>query len=187
MDSLDFNKISISKAYNFKNINGKYCHVNYNEIPDNTGKLEFETTGTIAFDVNKSYPKPNLFIYINKDLEEFENSLKKRLTQLVSNNSNYIYGEYLDLSVCSDFYCSPHKTIQKGKKMLDVLKLKIISNENIPPELSRNKVVKLKVHVSGMWFSENSFGPYFNVNEFEILEKEKKSYFLEDPDSEIDL
>jgi hypothetical protein len=182
MDSLDFNKVSISKAYNFKNINGKYCHINYDET-----KLEFEITGTIAFDVNKNYPKPNLFIYLTKEIEEFENSLKKRLTQLVSNNSKYIYGEYLDLAVSSDFYCSPHKTIQKGKKFLDVLKLKIILNENIPEELPRNKLVKMKVHVSGMWFAENSYGPYFNVTNIEVLEKEKKSYFLEDPDSEIDL
>jgi hypothetical protein len=180
MENIDFEKITISKAYNFKNINGKYCHINYLD-----NYLEFDLNAAVAFNVNFNYPKPNLFIYLNKNTTTFNKNIKDTLVKLVEAESRTIFGKNLDSTVLSEFYCDPHKNIQKGKKFLDVLKLKI--NCAGINELFRNTRVNLKVHISGMWFSENSFGPYLNVTEIEVLENLHKSLFIEEPESEIDL
>jgi hypothetical protein len=83
-------------------------------------------------------------------------------------------------------YIDPHKVIQKKKKFVDVLKMKISPKCEFSGDIFKNTLVKLKVHVSGMWFSDTSFGAYLNVIEIQKLDKPKKSLFLEDSDSDCE-
>ena len=80
-----------------------------------------------------------------------------------------------------EFYVSPIKLI----KNKEFIKLKLIHSEL--KTVSKGMRVKCKVHISGMWFSESSFGCYFNVLNLEIIENVKKPLFLEDSESEIEI
>ena len=51
--------------------------------------------------------------------------------------------------------------------------------------LLKGTKVNLSVHISGMWFSESSYGPYFNVIGIDVINVPKKEFiFLDDSDDE---
>jgi len=176
MNQINFEHITISKPKPFKNINGKYCFINY----QNDKLLIDLPVSTVTFDVNLKFDKPNLFINLaNPMLMSFNESLKKTLVQLVYNAGIYTYTH----EILTDFYVNPHKVVHSKKKFSDTLKLKLAA----PVELCRGNQIKGTVHVSGMWFSENSFGPYLNITDVEVVNTPIKSFFIEESDSEIEM
>ena len=176
MDQINFDNVTISKAKPFKNINGKYCFINYQG-----DKLLIDLpVSTVTFDVNLSFDKPNIFINLtNPVLSSFNDNLKQTLVKLVYNAGIYTYSH----DALTDFYVNPHKTAQSKKKFTDTLKLKLAT----PVELCRGNQIKGTLHVSGMWFSENSFGPYLNITDIEVVNTPVKSLFLEESDSEVEM
>ena len=176
MDQINFDHVTISKAKPFKNINGKYCFINY----QNDKLLIDLPVSTVTFDVNLNFDKPNLFINLtNSEVISFNENLKDKLVKLVYNAGIYTYSH----EVLTDFYVNPHKVVQSKKKFTDTLKLKLAA----PVELSRGNQIIGTIHISGMWFSENSFGPYFNITDIEVINTPIKSLFLEESDSEIEV
>ena len=176
MENILFDQIRISKIHNFKVNKGKYCFVNY------PNKLIVDISGTIAFDVDYSYNRPNIFININKDTLDFVNDVKTSLVKNVHMSVKDIFGTYKTIETLTDCYCNPHKITQVNTVYTDLLKMKI----NCEGEsLLKGTKVNLSVHISGMWFSESSYGPYFNVIGIDVINVPKKEFiFLDDSDDE---
>ena len=171
MDSIDFSTFSLSKLRDFKTINGKFCFIN----PSLT--VDFPVS-TVKYDVNFEENKPTLVVnFTNKYLISFTESLKSRVIDLVYNKKIYNVSK----ETLNEFYVSPVKLI----KNKEFIKLKMIFREI--KTVSKGMRVKPKVHVSGMWFSESSFGCYFNVVNLDLIENVKKPLFLEDSESEIEI
>ena len=167
---IEFNKLTISKCTPFKNINGKYCFINYDG-----GKLivKLPVLSTVLFDINLNYPKPNLFINLtNPQLIGFNELLKNALITHVFEHK--IYG-HTPMEILDGYYVNPHKMIQSKKKIADTLKLKLGKSMS----LSRGDQINGSIHISGMWFNENSFGPYFNIDTVEVVDGPVKSLFVE--------
>ena len=93
-----------------------------------------------------------------------------------------IFGTYKTIETLTDCYCNPHKITQVNTVYTDLLKMKI----NCEGEsLLKGTKVNLSVHISGMWFSESSYGPYFNVIGIDVINVPKKELiFLDDSDDE---
>jgi len=177
MDSVNFDQIRISKVHNFKVNKGKYCFINY------PNKLIVDVSGTIAFDVDYSYNRPNIFININKETLDFVNDIKTSLVKNVHMSVKDIFGTYKTIETLTDCYCNPHKITQINTVYTDLLKMKI--NCETTENLSKGTKVNVSVHISGMWFGESSYGPYFNIIAINAVEVPKKEFmFLDDSDDE---
>jgi hypothetical protein len=176
MESIEFDHISLSKKCPFKNISGYYCFINYYD-----SRLIIDLPeSNVVFDVNTTYTKPNLFIELNnKDLLYFNEKLKTTLLKLVYETGMY----QLSIDQLDGYYVNPYKNIQFKKKYIDSLKIKMA----IPQEIYRGNKIKGKLHISGMWFGENSFGPYMNLSDIEVINKKVIPLFLEESDSELEL
>ena len=185
MEHIQFDNVRLSKIKPFAVNKGKYCFINYNNNNDNS-KLIINTMGIIAFDVNFNYPRPNVFINMESNLTTFTDNLKTVLVKNVHSNVKEIFGSYKTIESLSDFYCNPCKIIEVNKTFTDLLKLKL--NCEYSGELLKGCIVNLTIHVSGMWFSDTSYGPYFNINEISLIELPEKeiSMFLENDDDSDD-
>ena len=90
---------------------------------------------------------------------------------------------YKTIETLTDCYCNPHKITQINTVYTDLLKMKI--NCETTENLSKGTKVNLSVHISGMWFGESSYGPYFNIIAINVIEVPKKEFmFLDDSDDE---
>ena len=161
MDNLEF--ITFSKVYNYKNVDGKFCYINLN----NDYFYVNLPTSKVIFDVDYSYNKPTLVISLtDKNLIEFIDNFKKIVIDFVYHNCKQIFGVQKSLSALEEFYCSPVK--KSLKHFADTLKLKLL-NKKINP-LMRNTKIDITLHISGLWFNSDSFGPYFDVMDLTLIE-----------------
>ena len=136
--------VRLSKLYPFKNIDGKYCFINgdlYLDLPETE----------VVYDSNGS----SIMLQLPEQTISFLENVKQVLVGLVY--EKYIFGN-ISLDCLSEFYVSPHKKSKNGKNMVKC-KCKTI--------FQRKTKVKVKIHISGMWFGEKSFGPYFTVDTIE--------------------
>lgn len=180
----NINNIRVGRLNNYKNNSGKFCFINYFHDDNDLSKdLSADNTkfnliknedkliinlpkSRVAFDTNLDYDKPNLFINLNnKDLISFNNSLKDIIINSVYNIN--LYGK--DLETLAKFYNDPIQIKQKtGKKLL---KLKILKQRLASPIdiLQKGSMVNLNIHVSGIWFNGENFGPYYNIVDLKKL------------------
>jgi hypothetical protein len=169
---LDFNliKFSVVKKDTVK------CYINYGK-----NKLDVEfPVSKVAFNVDFSYNRPNLSITLTEfELINFNNTLDQLIIESVYKNSKLIYGTQKTMEALEELYCSPHKIAPTGKKYYDLLQLKVNKNFVMSGCLNKNDRVKLLVQISGLWFSETSFGPYLNVIGVEKEGTTKKVDFIE--------
>jgi hypothetical protein len=163
----------LSKPRNFKNIEGQYCFVN--------DPLQFTFHGTVVFDVDTNNPKPNIFIYNTKSVEEQLEKIKDSfINQVHSQRFFNVSKENLQ-----EYYVNPIKKVKKGKKLVEAVKLKLATFKE--PILKKTKVC-LEISISSIWMSIKAFGVYLNVVNVNIPENPKKCLLLEsDSESEIDL
>ena len=155
--------IKIDKLYPFKNINGRYT--SFEKV-----FIDFPLS-IVSYHANN-----NLFIYLNTFTTDFSNNLKESLIKKVYNRGVY----QASIETLSEFYVNPHKVI----KFRDVLKLKWVNGDF----LKKGTRVKMTVCISGMWFSEASFGPYLSIETIEVIENVHKSLFITDSsDSDIEI
>ena len=145
--------IKIGKLFPFKNINGKYT--SFDKI-----LIEFPIS-TVSY-----HSGDNLFIYLNTFTSKFVSDLKETLIKQVYDRGVYKVSK----QTLSEFYVNPHKNI----KYRDVLKLKNYNQEF----LKKGTRIKITTAITGMWFSENSFGPYISIDSLEVITQ--KSLFIED-------
>ena len=160
------------------------CYINYSVPKDNKLIIALPVS-TVAFDVDFSYNRPNISInLVDQELIDFNSHLKNFIIESVYKNSKKIYGAQKTMEALSELYCNPHKSAPVGKKYTDLMQLKI--NKNSLPELNflnKKSKVALTVHISGLWFSEKSFGPYINVIGIEAPEIKKCDFV--DSDTEL--
>jgi len=184
LNNVEFENITFSKVNNFKTNDGKFCYLNC--LNENL-IVNFPET-TVAFNVNMSFEKPKLLIHTNPQITSFNEKIKELITEYVYNNSKHIYQTQKSKETLSEFYCNPLKTFQIKSKFVDVLQLKMFCES---PDLKYNTKVSLSVHVSGVWFSQQSFGPYYSVIGVNVLQsppKKVKSFlFIEEPESETEI
>jgi len=164
MDLIQFDHIVLSKLHPFKNIDGQYCFINYQD------KLIINIPETeIVYDSNGSYVllaiKGNAFF-------KFMDQLKETLINQVY--EKHIYSN-ISPQTLSEFYVSPHKISKNGKNILKCKCSEIFE---------KNTKINAKIHVSGMWFSKTSFGPYFLIHE---LEKIPNVCLIEDSYSDTEI
>jgi len=155
--------LKINKLYPFKNINGKYTTFDEKVLTD-------LPVSTVSYHSNS-----NLFIFLNTFTTKFANDLKETLIKKVHQRGVY----QVSKETLSEFYVNPHKTI----KFRDVLKLKA------DPELEflkKGTRVKITLALTGMWFSEVSFGPYISIDSIEII-KNKSLFIPDDTDSDLEI
>jgi hypothetical protein len=156
MESLKIGKIS-----SFKNINGRYT--SFEPII-----IDFPVS-TVSYHLDE-----NLFIYLNTFTTKFVNDLKQTLVNKVHERNIYKVSK----ETLSEFYVNPHKNI----KYRDVLKLKNY-NEGF---LKKGTRVKLNVAITGLWFSEASFGPYISIHTLEVI-MHKPLFIQSDSDSDVEI
>jgi hypothetical protein len=153
--------LKIGKISSFKNINGKYT--SFEPII-----IDFPIS-TVSYHLDE-----NLFIYLNTFTTKFVNDLKQTLV-----NKVYEQGIYkVSKETLSEFYVNPHKNI----KYRDVLKLKNY-NEGF---LKKGTRVKLNVAITGLWFSEASFGPYISIHTLEVI-VHKPLFIQSDSDTDLEI
>jgi len=163
MDNLK--DIVFSKVYNYKNVDGKFCYINL----INDYYVINLPTSKVIFDVDYSCNKPTLVISLtDKKLIEFIDEFKKTVINHVYHNCKQIFGVQKSLSALEEFYCNPVKKSLTKKYFADTLKLKLL-NQKINP-LMRNTKIDIVLHISGIWFSNDSFGPYFDVMDLTLIE-----------------
>jgi hypothetical protein len=165
MDSVIFDKIFLSKKKYFKNIQGQYCFINY--LNDKL-VIDFPPS-EVLFDVDFSYPKPNVIIKLTPEVSNFIDTIDKKLASLTEGYQ----------------YCSLRKVAPVGKKYSDTLKLKIVQPEI--QELLKKTKVNLKIHISGLWYDQYSCGPYFNIVSIDSIASEKKCLINVESDSDIEI
>jgi hypothetical protein len=178
-------KITFSKVYNYKTNDGRFCYINgadrnvYITVPE----------CTTVFDVDYSTHRPQLVINTKgTNVLSLIESLKNQIVDHVSTNSKYIYGTTKPREIIEELYCSPVKRSLVKRTYIDTLKTKVCMNSQIP--LPRGTKVSLKIHVSGLWFSADSYGPYLDVVELNILEActpPKNIYMFVDEHSESEI
>jgi hypothetical protein len=178
---LDFNKIKFTVIKK----DALKCYINYND----KDKLDVEfPISSVTFNVDFSYNRPNLSInLIDHELIEFNSKLQNLIVENVFKNSKKIYGTQRTREALQELYCNPQKFAPAGKKYYDLLQLKINKNMVKTDSLSKGDKVKLTVQVSGLWFSETSFGPYLNVISIEKDIKKKIEFVDSDSDTEINI
>ena len=173
LNTIEFQNIKLAVVKN------KY-YINYPPSKDNKLSIEFPLVN-VAFDVNFSYDRPTLTIDMNSPgLEEFNAKLKETLVDLVYKNSKKIYPDHQTLPQLEQLYCPPYKTYNARKKFM-YLKLDKRKLGNLDV-LKRNTKVYLTVNISGLWISDQSFGPYINVVD---VKYPRANDFLDESDSEI--
>ena len=154
--------LRLSKLYPFKNIDGKYCFINgdlYLDIPETE----------VIYDSNGS----SILLHLPESVIPFLQNVKESLIGLVY--EKYIFGN-TSLDCLSEFYVSPHKKSKNGKNMLKC-KCKTV--------FEKKTKVNVKIHISGMWFGEKSFGPYFVVEKIE--QRTPKCLINTDSDSDSEI
>ena len=163
MDKLK--NIVFSKIYDYKSNDGKFCYVNENE----KNFIINLPTSKVIFDVDYTFNRPTLTIgLVDAGLIEFIDAFGKEVINYVYQNSKKIYNTQKSLNSLEEFYCSPHKKSLAKKNYTDTLKMKLL-NQKINP-LSRNTKIDIVLHISGIWFSNDSFGPYFDVMDLTLVE-----------------
>jgi len=153
--------LKIGKISSFKNINGKYT--SFEPII-----IDFPIS-TVSYHLDE-----NLFIYLNTFTTKFVNDLKQTLVNKVHEQGIYKVSK----ETLSEFYVNPHKNI----KYRDVLKLKNY-NEGF---LKKGTRVKLNVAITGLWFSEASFGPYISIHTLEVI-VHKPLFIQSDSDTDLEI
>ena len=178
--------IKFSKIFNYNKNDGKFCYVN----DDKQNMIVSLPTSKVTFDVDYNYNRPNLIINLtDSNLIEFINVFNKLAIEHVYRNSREIYGFQKSHESLEEFYCNPHKKCLAKKNFTDTLKLKLL-NKKINP-LMRNTKVDIILHISGLWFSSDSFGPYFDIMDITLIELPFKkkinvySFINEDSEEEI--
>jgi hypothetical protein len=152
----------LSKPRKFKNIEGSYAFVNP------PLKVEFESE--TIFDTNVDSVKPIVMIKTNKKINEYITQLKENLETKVK-----------DLS-----FVSPIKTIKRGKKLIEAVKMKLTDPEitNLPKKTK----VQIEVTISSIWTDNYAFGVYLNITKVNVLNENKKCLMLDtDTESEINV
>jgi hypothetical protein len=152
---MNLDLITFSNKERFKNIPGYYCNIFYNLLP-----FSIEIKGTVVFDVKMDVNKPNVFIYLNQSTGSFMEELDSKLSIFEGN------------------YVSPRKVLKNKKKFIDVLKLKLLDFSE--KEILRGTQINMCIHISGIWFSENSYGPYLNITSIKKIEIIRESYFIDE-------
>jgi hypothetical protein len=163
---MDLNYLSLSKLYPFKNTDGKYCFINYNK--NETVNINLKNV-EVAYDSNGIVL---LLIFSGTETFSFMENLKKSLVSEVY--EKHIYSN-TPVETLSEFYVSPHKISKNGK---DILKCKFAGI------FDKGTKVNVNIHISGMWFSKTSFGPYFLIKE---IEKVPNVCLIQDSDSESEI
>ena len=159
MESIDFSKVTISKPRNFQSNDGQFCFVN-----NDTSKLIVDIKGCkLAYNVDMSYAKPNMYFYSNQKLTNFNEQVKHVIIKGVY--SMGLYGNTLNVQQLEEMYCDPRKIKPVGKIFQDTIKCKLVNKTDIP--LTKKSKVNITIHVVGVWISEYSFGPYYNVTDVE--------------------
>jgi hypothetical protein len=189
INSIDYSKIEISNIKKFLTNDGHFCYIKYNN-----DKLYVELpVSTVTFNVDLNKDKNILSLNLNKNnesLSTFNENIKQMAINRVYDKNVY---NYTPTTVLNEFYCNPHKIAKNGKKYEDVLKLKILKNKLRcdVSELPHGCKIKTVIDVFGLWFSNNSFGPYYTVVDIEIIEtlqkKINKPEFIESEENDIDL
>jgi hypothetical protein len=115
-----------------------------------------------------AYPDKNGIIIKNLDQEtlDFFDNLKQDLVNKIP--SKQIYGFQKTKSCLEEFYCNPVKK--------DYLK---INKGDVPFD----SIIDTEIFVSGVWFSDKSWGPYLIAKSL----KESEFLFIEDSDSGPDI
>jgi hypothetical protein len=175
MLDIKFENIVLSKLYPFKNTDGQYCFINYRGgdtkevmIDNNNSEVAYDTkNGIVMLNINqKGFTNiPSFFSFLDK--------LKENLINLVYEKG--VYGN-ISLQTLSEFYVSPHKVSKNGK---DLLKCKCNGL------FDRKTKVKVSIHISGMWFGQSSFGPYFTITQIEKIQN--VCLIKEDSDSDTEI
>ena len=166
MDLINFDHISLSKLHPFKNTDGKYCFINYNK--NETVNINLKNV-EVAYDSNGIVL---LLLLTGTNIFTFMNDLKETLVAQVY--EKHIYSN-TPIESLSEFYVSPHKISKNGK---DLLKCKFAGN------FDKATMVNVNIHISGMWFSKTSFGPYFLIKE---IEKVPNVCLITDSDSDTEI
>ena len=172
--------VTFSKVYNYKTNDGRFCYINgvdknvYITVPE----------CTVVFDVDYSAHRPQLVITTKgTDIIPAIESLN---TQIIDHVSQNIFTKSRD--IVKELYCSPIKRSLVKRKYVDTLKTKVCTTSQIP--LPRGTKVSLKIHVSGVWFSADSYGPYLDVVDMNVLEvftPPKNVYMFVDEHSESEI
>ncbi len=167
MDTLK--DINFSKVYNYKNNDGKFCYINK---PDHPFTIDIPVS-SVAFNVESNKLVLNL---IDPDFIDFVDQFNKMAIDYVYNKAKYIYGDWKTMDEIEKSYINPMK-----KAKYTSLKLKLNFKKTEP--LVRNTKVSVKLHISGLWFSNDIFGPYFDVMDFDVKKQNSKNtcLFIEDP------
>jgi hypothetical protein len=166
MDLINFEHIVLSKLHPFKNTDGRYCFVNYNKnesvnISLKNVEVAYDSNGTIL-----------LLILTGTEVFTFMNELKESLISQVY--EKHIYSN-TPIESLYEFYVSPHKISKNGK---DLLKCKCSEI------FDKATKVNVNIHISGMWFSKTSFGPYFLIKQ---IEKVPNVCLITDSDSDTEI
>jgi hypothetical protein len=174
--------VTFSKVYNYKTNDGRFCYINgvdknvYLDVPE----------CTVVFDVDYSTHRPQLVINTKgTDVLQAIESLNRQIIDHVFQN---IYNTTKSRELIEQFYCSPIKRSLVKRKYVDTLKTKLCMTSQIP--LPRGTKVSLKIHVSGVWFSADSYGPYLDVVDMNVLEvftPPKNVYMFVDEHSESEI
>jgi hypothetical protein len=172
--------VTFSKVYSYKTNDGRFCYINgadknvYITVPE----------CTVVFDVDYSIHRPQLII--NTKGTDIIPAIESLNTQIIDHVSQNIFTKSRELT--EQFYCSPIKRSLVKRTFIDTLKTKICMTSQIP--LPRGTKVSLKIHVSGLWFSADSYGPYLDVVELSVLEAytpPKNIYMFIDENSESEI
>ena len=181
INNIEFDKIKLSVL----NTDNKLkCYINYLLRKDNKLVVTFPLS-TVAFDVDFTYTRPNLSIYLtDTGLIKFIDDLKHTIVSAVFKESKKIYGTQKTMEALNELYCNPHKFAPVRKFYTDLLQLKISATHLGSLKVLKKKTkVYLTVYISGIWVSEKSFGPYLNVIGLEY--PSTVNDFVDDSDSEI--
>ena len=179
INDINLENVYFSKIYNYNTNDGKFCHISYNN--DNF-KVKLPTS-TVVNNVDTSQHRPSVLINFNNNIHHFNENLKNVIIDHVYKNSNVIFGTQKSIEAIRESYCNPHKKILVKNKYYDSLKLKLLVKKD---DLSRFSKAQFTIVISGLWFSKDSFGPYYDISDYSVIElpKIKKSLFVEDSSDE---
>jgi hypothetical protein len=190
---MDFNTVNpefilFSDVRKFKTNDGRYCLTMYGDVNDRKPfQVEFPYN-IVAYDVDLTVNRPNVFVYLNdQKLSDFNDKIKDRVVEYVFKNSNNIYGIQKSMEELESSYSNPKKVKKNKKSFSNMLKLKL--SVNGVESLARKTRVKLLVDISGIWFSEDTFGPYYDIAKIDTIAAPVKCLIVDtdtDTDNETD-
>jgi hypothetical protein len=157
---MDFNTVNpefilFSDVRKFKTNDGRYCLTMYGDVNDRKPfQVEFPYN-IVAYDVDLTVNRPNVFVYLNdQKLSDFNDKIKDRVVEYVFKNSNNIYGIQKSMEELESSYSNPKKVKKNKKSFSNMLKLKL--SVNGVESLARKTRVKLLIDISGIsatiWF-----------------------------------